>query len=257
MAFAPENALENALMRAAREPAARPEFYRLLLESDLLVLGRIARAAPGTEGPTVHPGDSLQIASAQINGRTSHPVFSSTTRLQAYIRQKEDFLSLNGRTLFAATPGASFVLNPGSDYGKELLPGEIARLLDPNTTKPEQITIEKPTQIRIGQPSVYPHALVDALKEAFAKRDDVMAAYLIQIAYEGKPSHPLIGVETTGDWDPLSQAVGRIAAAAAPGLLFDLAPIDRKAPQATLTDALLKTTPFYQRNKSLWNTLFH
>jgi len=33
--FAPENDLESALMRAAKEPAARPEFYRLLLSSDL------------------------------------------------------------------------------------------------------------------------------------------------------------------------------------------------------------------------------
>jgi hypothetical protein len=257
MAFAPENALEDALMHATREPAARPEFYRLLLESDLLVLGRVARAIPGTEGPTVLPGDSLQIRSAQINGRASHPVFSSLTRLQAYIRERDDFLTLKGRALFEATPGASFVLNPGSDYGKELLAGEIAQLMDPASTAPQRITIQKPTQVLIGQPSVYPQALVDALKVAFAARAEIEAAYLVQIAYEAQAPHPLIGVETTGDWDSLSSAVGGVAAAAAPGLLFDLARVDRAAPQTTLTDALLKTAPFYQRKKSLWNALFH
>jgi SseB protein C-terminal domain/SseB protein N-terminal domain len=257
MAFVPENALESALMHAAKDAAARPEFYRLLLESDLLVLGRVARATPGTDGPTVLPGDSLQIVSAEINGRTSHPVFSSTTRLQTYIREQQNFLTLKGRALFEATPGASFVLNPGSDYGKELPPTEIMRLLDPKATAPERVTLQKATSVRIGQPAVYPHALVDALKEAFAARDDVVAAYLIQIAYEGQPSHPLIGIETTSAWDAFSMAVGQIAAASAPGLVFDLAPIDRSGPQATLNSALLETTPFYQRKTSLWNSLFH
>ncbi len=257
MAFVPENALETALMHAAKETAARPEFYRLLLASDLLALGRISRAKPETGGPTVQPGDKLEIVSVQINGRACHPLFSSATRLQAYIRQKEEFLTLNGRTLFTATPGATFVLNPGSDYGKELLPGEIAQLLDPASATPQRVTIQKPAKVLIGQPSVYPHALVDALKDAFAKRDDVAAAYLAQVAYDGQPSHPLIGIETTGNWDALSPEVGRIAAAAAPGMLFDVAQIDRKMPHATLTDALLKTTPFYQRKKSLWNSLFH
>ena len=34
------------------------------------------------------------------------------------------------RDLFARYPGAPFVLNPGSDYGKDYTPGEVARLLD-------------------------------------------------------------------------------------------------------------------------------
>lgn len=34
-----ENALEKALRKAADEPADRPEFYRILLESKILVIG--------------------------------------------------------------------------------------------------------------------------------------------------------------------------------------------------------------------------
>ena len=33
------------------------------------------------------------------------------------------------RDLFARYPGAPFVLNPGSDYGKDFTPGEVQRLL--------------------------------------------------------------------------------------------------------------------------------
>ena len=38
------NGLELALAKAATEPAHRPEFYRLLLESQVLVLGHVKAA---------------------------------------------------------------------------------------------------------------------------------------------------------------------------------------------------------------------
>ena len=41
MPFIPENELERALVAAVNNPAAAPEFYRLLLQSDLLVLGTV------------------------------------------------------------------------------------------------------------------------------------------------------------------------------------------------------------------------
>jgi hypothetical protein len=247
MTFAPENDLEDALMRAAKEPAARPLFYRLLLDSDLLVIGTIAGRPPSKGLSNVAVGESLQIASAERNGKPFHPVFSALSRLQSYVREEQGYLALNGRALFEATRGATFVLNPGSDYGKELLPHEIARLLDPAAVQPETITIQKPTSVRIGQPSVYPHALVNALKTSFAARPDVLEAYLAQIAYEGQPSHRLIGVETIGDWQSLSNEIGRVAAQAAPGEVLDVVRIDRSKPPETLAKSLLETTPFYVR----------
>jgi hypothetical protein len=259
MAFVPENDLERVLMRAAGEPAARPEFYRLLLESDLLVLGTVDRAPGATGGTVVQPGDQLKIIAVTIDAKPCHPLFSSMTRLQSYIKSEESFLTLKGRALFEATPGATFLLNPGADYGKMMLPGEIAGLLHPESVAPQRVTLDKPTQVLIGQPSVYPHALVEALKTMFATHADVEAAYLVQIAFSDRdqPPHPMIGVETTGAWETLSAEIGRVAAAAAPGLLFDVSRIDRAKPRETLTAALLKTEPFYRRKKSLWGALFN
>ena len=115
MAFVPENALETALMHAAKEAAARPEFYRLLLESDLLVLGRVSCARPETAGPTVLPGDRLEITSAQINGRTCHPLFSSATKFESgscntpfdgwKLRGRAVRTIVNGRTVWEVGSG--------------------------------------------------------------------------------------------------------------------------------------------------------
>src|ERR1700761_7533323 len=201
MDFVPQNDLERALVRAVKEPAARPEFYRLLLASDLLVLGNLA-------------GDQLQIVSTKNKaGVNVHPVFSSVPRVQAYIREKQNYLTLNGHALFKMTKGAAFVLNPNSSYGKELPPEELASLLDPDAHTAKPIVLDKATQVLIGQPAVYPHDLVNALKEEFAKRPDVLNAYLVQIAFSGRdePPHPMIGVETTGDWDSVSALIGKTA----------------------------------------------
>ena len=53
MPFISENELEKALVKAVKSPASTPDFYRLLLESDLLVMG----TAEGQEGASdIHPG---------------------------------------------------------------------------------------------------------------------------------------------------------------------------------------------------------
>lgn len=234
MDFVPQNDLEKALIRAVKEPAARPEFYRLLLSSDLLILGNLA-------------GDQLQIVSTKNKAGTMvHPVFSSVPRVQAYIREKQNYLTLNGRALFQMTKGAAFVLNPNSAYGKELLPEELASLLDPDVHVAKPIVLEKETKVLIGQPAVYPHELVDALMVEFAKRPDVLNAYLVQIAFGGRdePPHPMIGVETTGDWDQVSALIGRTAAMVSPGMLLDAAPVDRIKAD-TMTKSFLETKPFY------------
>lgn len=241
MAFVPENALEAVLMKAPKDPAARPEFYRLLLESDLIAIGRLDPSAPGDEAR----GQRMSLSSMPYNGQPHHPIFSSLTRFRTFITQETGYLQMKGRALFEATRGASFILNPGAEYGKELLPGEIASLLDPNA---KTVAFNKPTKVLIGQPSVYPEALVKALSDAFAARADVIAAHLVQIAYEGASEpHPLIGVETTGEWQPVSAEIGRVLQVVAPGMLVDAIRIDRSNPDETLANALLKVPPFYSR----------
>ena len=72
MAFVPENPLEEALMSAVGDPLARPAFYRLLMESELLVLGRS------------DVGGGLIIPTLRHNGREYLPIFSARSRLVAF-----------------------------------------------------------------------------------------------------------------------------------------------------------------------------
>ena len=234
MSFEAENDLERALMRAPTEPAARPEFYRLLLDSDLFIIGQIGQQTPERAEIEVKPGENLMIATLTHQGTNYHPVFSALSRLQAFVREEVQYLSMPGRQLFEATKGAHFVLNPGAEYGKELRAEELAAIMGQ-------------TRVAIGTPTVYPQALVDALSALFARDAGVTAAYLVQVQFEGQDEkpHPLVGVETTGDWQALSQTMGE-AMKNTSDTVVDIVRVDRANPTG-ITEALLKTAPFYMR----------
>lgn len=249
MTFVPENDLEATLMRAASDPSARPEFLRLLLESELLVLGCIDRSIPNGVSQVAQPGDKLLVEGIQHKGKPYLPIFSSLTRLRAFIRDQRQYVQANGRGIFEAMKGASFLLNPGSDYGKELLPAEIERCLDPSCNPPQVITFEQPTKVLIGQPTNYPHDLAKALCQLFTIRPEVIAAYLAQIAFEdgSVPAHPLIGIETEGEWQPIANEMANVAHIVVPGMLVDTVKIDRTKPEDIWARNLLKVSPFYSR----------
>ena len=242
MPFISENELERALVKAVKEPASAPDFYRLLLESDLLVLGTVEGQEDATDQFTLAPGGKVNLVTGQKKGGgTFLPVFSSLSRMQEYVKQESKYLSVNGRALLDLTRGAPVILNPASEYGKELTSKQVAQLLDP------QLARGLP-RIRLGE-AEYPMPLVDTLTGVFTTRPDIEAAWMIQVTFAGRDApHPLVGVETQGDWASLMQAVEAAAARALPGLVFDLQRIDRSRPNS-LSDALLQAPPFYQRPK--------
>src|SRR5882757_2097624 len=130
MPFIPENELEQELVKAAQDRTAAPGFYRLLLESNLLVLGSAEGQEDASERFSVAPGGRLNLVTGQKNGGQFLPIFSSLTRMQDYVKEDSKYLSVNGRALLDLTRGAPVTLNPASEYGKELSASEIQQLLD-------------------------------------------------------------------------------------------------------------------------------
>jgi hypothetical protein len=242
MPFISENELERALVKAVKSPASAPDFYRLLLESDLLVMGTVEGQESAREEFTLTPGGRINLVTAVKNGGTYLPVFSSLPRMQEYVKQETKFLRVNGRALLDLTRGAPVTLNPASEFRKELTPQEVAQLLDPPVSRGQPRTI-------IGE-SDYLAPLVATLETVFAARPDIEAAWMIQVTFADRDQvHPLVGIETPGDWPSLMQAVQAVAERNIPGMEFDVQRIDRSRPNS-LTDSLLQVPPFYQRHKA-------
>ena len=248
MPFISENALERALVKAVKSPESAPDFYRLLLDCDLLVLGTAEGREDATEQFSVAPGGKLNLVTGKNkNGATFLPVFSSLLRMQEYVKQESKFLRINGRALLDLTRGARVTLNPASEYGKELTPPEVSGLLEPAAE------VRQPRPI-IGETD-YPMPLLEVLVPVFAARPAIEAAWMIQVRFADREKpHPLVGVEfnsqVEGDMQSLLQAVAATAEQSIPGMVFDLQRIDRSRSNS-MTDALLQVPPFYRRGQGL------
>ena len=213
MAFEPGNQLERSLVRAADDPAARPQFYRDLVESDVFVIDH--GPPPARSGRTVLEEDlELLLQPLEIDGKPYLPIFSSLPRLQAVLREEAGYIAMNARQFFEITRGADLVLNPGSEYGKELVAAEIASLLDGSIWKPtESFVAKKDTEVLIGPPARYPTELAEALTRLYRKRREVKRAWLAHFdnPERDEQAHTLIALEVSRNGEEIAAETGLVA----------------------------------------------
>lgn len=204
--------LEDLLKKAAAQPIFRKEFYKRLLSDDLIVITHGANIPTGSQ--TLEKDTTVNIVSLS-DGKI--PVFTSNQRIfdKGIIKEQVHYLQIKGENLFQITSGATLLLNPYSDYGKELLPDEIQNLLNGTlfTNNLQTIRINKKTEVQIGEPAIFPSEMIGSLKELLSDRKYVEAAYLGWIYYpeSEEPPHYIIGIEGEGDLKLLTQEAGFIA----------------------------------------------
>jgi hypothetical protein len=240
MAFEPENPLEKALVRASREPDARPEFYRLLMASDLYVGGRV-EGAPSDEPVRPARGNQIHLAIVERDGRHLHPIFTTVSRARQFAPEAACFQAL-GRDLFTRTKGATFVLNPGSEIGKELVPDEIQYWLDQLVGR--RIEINAKRTIRPAR--THPRKLVKALGVLFVNRQ-VVTARMAELHRDGQEPRLLLAIEGDLDWRKLAREISAVVEAAAPDVQLDIVSVDPRNERDEHTKQLLSIAPFFER----------
>jgi hypothetical protein len=178
-----QNRLEDLLAAAAADPMQVPEFLDTLLDATVIVPG-IATSRSVEPGQSVRfeAGQAVQLA--PLTGRDGSPVqpfYTSEEALQRTIAAvpgfEQRFLALACRDLWELTRGATLILNPHSQYGKEFLPGEIASLLAGSASLIQRV-ITTPTNVLVGVPAHIPPGMEDALTAVFRKHPDVERAFL-------------------------------------------------------------------------------
>jgi hypothetical protein len=168
----------------------------------------------------------------------------------SFTRAESPFLALKATDLFRIALGSHLVLNPGSEYGKQLTPEEIASILDGSIFAPRgREALQEPREVMLGQPSEYPRHVTGALAAFFKTRAEVRAAYLAHafMPATGEPPHTMIGVDVDAgaDYDRLmGQAALVLDAVAKPGELVDFIRIDGQGVSDYMTR---QTKPFYRR----------
>ncbi len=245
-----ENELEKILRMAATEPAHRPQFCEVLMNSQVFLLGTTGMVT--TEGVAhLDAGDTIQIQHWQKpDGTPVIPFFSSLEILQKSIDSEESYLSISARNLFEMTLGATLFLNPKSDYGKEFIPQEIEHLLSIGVGRaPTRRKIEKETKVLLGQPSEYPSIMIDSLTQLLAKHSNVKKAYLALMhdASVDEQPHLIIGIEADGDIEKIMKETGYVAGQTSPdGKPVDLYCVNENDPG--LSQYFIKQTKaFYEK----------
>jgi hypothetical protein len=160
------------------------------------------------------------------------------------------FIAVLGRDAFVMLAQARTVaaLNPGLPYGKQFVSDEIRAIADGSIFGGESITIDQHSDVRLGQPAVYPRELVDALRILLAKHAAVEAAFLAQI-HDPKsdlPPHPVIGIIGSGCPDVVQEA-GMLASSIVQGPV-DFVEMAANDQHDLATYFRNETTPFFKRS---------
>lgn len=212
MSFQPENDLERALVHAANDPAGRPAFYRALAEAPLFVIRQGTDPEADTGKRTLEADTSVAIQNIEHNGRVYIPVFSSLARLQAVIDQEVPYFAINAVDFFRATPGSDLLLNPGSEYGKEISAEEAASVVSGEIWRSERHVTESASTVLLGVPKRYPRELADALARFLAGKKAVRRAWIAHFfdPARGESAHTLVALEADRDAEAIIREVGPV-----------------------------------------------
>ncbi|MEN0055901.1 MAG: SseB family protein [Mucilaginibacter sp.] len=118
---------EILLKKAVIDPAYRTELYERILTEKLFVIHNTNTIPEGYSITT--QGTKVQIVKLKNH---KIPIFTSTNRIfdEGIIKEQVNFLELTGESLLKALRDKTLILNPYSEYAKEILPEEIERILD-------------------------------------------------------------------------------------------------------------------------------
>jgi hypothetical protein len=245
--FEPENDIERLLMRASTQPSERPGFARALLDAQVFVVLVPDRPiVPGPDGSTtIAEGTKLSLPSAVRGGQNLVPFFTAPSRARIWYTGDHIVAPEQARDLFGRYPDAPFVLNPGSDYGKDFTPAEVKRMLGGHFDDGLQtIVTQTPEQMLLAHPKEIPTHLIEALAREFESLRSVRGAWLMLAMRAGESEQSwMLGVDYKGSWQEVRDAIGRaVAGNILKGRMLDAMPLDGGSLSVTLRSGIPITT---------------
>ncbi len=248
-----EDLLRRALRLAYEDPVNRPAFYKLLLDSEVFVIGNTADSDGETKQTMLKQGDQVQIANMEADDGTPFiPFFSTLEKMQAVVHEKVDYLGMPARMLFEITAGKNMALNPGDEFGKFFVAQEITELLAHGLPgQVEQHINQSETEVMLGRPAKQPTEILDTLGRLFAQNGHVSRAWLIQFMDPARHKKPAFLVGIDGDRDQWNEICESAYTATATfldeGQAMEFAPVDPGNPDE-LAKAIMETDqPFFER----------
>jgi len=247
-----ETKLERLLRRATHEAGMRPEFYRRLLDADVLVP---IEPMPGQgQHGTIDAGSQLAVKMLmRKDGVGVIPFYSSARAVFEGSPLGEECVSMRVRELFEARPDMHFHLNPFSEFGRAFPPHEVASLLSsglPNANM-EEIRIDE--DFSFVPPRNPPAQILDSLRVLFSRNEQVESAFTADVSSQGtsEPRSLLIAIEVSSDHERILREAAAVMHEHDPQqMTIDLTLIERNGSGRTSTYFFKDASPFYTRKAS-------
>lgn len=199
--MAEHDRLAAALERAGDDPGLLPAFYRLLIDSPLLI------PVPSTAAATLDRDGTLVMIRWRDprTGNVFTPLFSGPGAVPRSVPSHVRMMQLVARDLFTHVTGVHFRLNPASATSADLPPDVITTLLRDGIVH-DGINVEtlpSGTRAQIGPPTESLVEFTQALRSLFERYHDAPEVYLFEFLSPG-PSGPSLRltVGIVGPHDP-------------------------------------------------------
>ena len=246
----PENRLEALLALAADEPAHRPEFYRVLLESEVYVISNMEHEGEGQGWLTDEDAMSILTITADESNPII-PFFTSIEELTRFVEYQAQWIGIKARNLFMLTKGATLVLNPQSRFTQPFYPAMIEALLATGIPHASwQATSQAHNGAHIRPPEPYPAKMVDSLIIFFAGRPEVATAWVaLKQGPEDLRPHLLVGIDASDDVAQIIREAGSVALDTVPEEVPEVAFVDMNGIPEVISKAILRRgRAFYDKS---------
>ncbi|RVU85415.1 hypothetical protein EOL70_05575 [Leucothrix sargassi] len=211
----PANGLEQALHQAAIDEAKVEDFYKLMMESRVFILGTPAGDVKDPEF-VLTEDDELMINHWESDEDKSPviPFFTSLQTLQKVIPEDEPYLEVPTEALFRMTLGIPMVLNPNTDFGMEFSPEDVVSLLGSDTVNNAEGLLDgeyDENGVYLDTLAKQPEKLVETISEILKDYDDVNMAYLAVIHEPSEDPEPHLLVGILGSSTDMDETIAAIA----------------------------------------------
>lgn len=235
---------EELFVKAFDDARLREEFYKRLLDENLLIL--TSDDLPSDGNPAEKKLRIAQLADKRV------PVFTSEARIydNNVIKEKHPCMAIPGRKLFEITKGAKYILNPFSTLNKELVPEEVDWILKGGQGGASAVKegTNQPRRVRVGYPADCPQEMIDALNQKLPAFPAVLAVYIgfMEILESNEEPRYVFGVQANGLNQEIAQTIGETAAPFLKGKgNIEIMAVDPEKREG-LTNYFLSTNPIYK-----------
>ncbi|MEH7388040.1 enhanced serine sensitivity protein SseB C-terminal domain-containing protein [Bacillus sp. JJ1521] len=183
---------DTILSEAITNPEKRYYFYKAFLDLEIVAIGTVSSDKKSSE-PILH------LKHIEMNKELVLPVYSSVEKFNSIYKGKYKYIKISTRMLLQLIElDSTWVLNPGFDISKKIIPEELETLRDGRILHYffEELGLEEKQSFLTNQMTEIPQSVLEDISSRLKNFPTIKNAYFTHIYNPAKSTNPipLIGI---------------------------------------------------------------